>query len=592
MLRFEDPIFLWLLCILPVLILIRLIGWRRRHAKLKKLGDPELLKQLMPGISKYRPTVKFCLLLSALALLIVMLARPQMGSKISHDKRQGIETIICLDISNSMLAEDVVPSRLDKSKMLVENLVDNFTNDKIGLIVFAGDAFVQLPITSDYVSAKMFLQNITPGLIQTQGTNIADAIDLASKSFTQQNNVGRAIVVITDGENHEPGATEAAAAAKKKGINVFILGIGNTTGAPIPMGDGGYLKDHSGNTVMTALNENMCKDLAQAGSGQYIHVDNTSDAEKTLNDDLTKLQKGDTSSVIYSEYDEQFQAVGILVILLLIIEICILEVKNPLLRNVMFFGKAFSMGKAAKSSQLGKTCILLLLLIVNSGLAFAQNDRTFIRQGNKLYRSQKWAQAETQYRKAISKNAKNTQALYNLGCALMMQQKDSMAMVQYQLAAQEETNVLRRSKSYHNMGVIMQNHREYAKAIECYKMALRCNPQDNETRYNLALCKKLLKNQPQKNNKDNKNNKNKNDKNKNKDQNNKNKNNEQDKNNKKNNDKDKNKQNQNEERNQDKMSKDNAEQLLNAAIQQEKATKQKMQKALSQPKSRSYEKNW
>lgn len=589
MLRFEDPIFLWLLCILPVLILIRLIGWRRRHAKLKKLGDPELLKQLMPGISKYRPTVKFCLLLSALALLIVMLARPQMGSKISHDKRQGIETIICLDISNSMLAEDVVPSRLDKSKMLVENLVDNFTNDKIGLIVFAGDAFVQLPITSDYVSAKMFLQNITPGLIQTQGTNIADAIDLASKSFTQQNNVGRAIVVITDGENHEPGATEAAAAAKKKGINVFILGIGNTTGAPIPMGDGGYLKDHSGNTVMTALNENMCKELAQAGSGQYIHVDNTSDAEKTLNDDLTKLQKGDTSSVIYSEYDEQFQAVGILVILLLIIEICILEVKNPLLRNVMFFGKAFSMGKAAKSSQLGKTSILLLLLIVNSGLAFAQNDRTFIRQGNKLYRSQKWAQAETQYRKAISKNAKNTQALYNLGCALMMQQKDSMAMVQYQHAAQEETNVQRRSKSYHNMGVIMQNHREYAKAIECYKMALRCNPQDNETRYNLALCKKLLKNQPQKNNK---NNKNKNNKNKNKDQNNKDKNNEQDKNNKKNNDKDKNKQNQNEERNQDKMSKDNAEQLLNAAIQQEKATKQKMQKALSQPKSRSYEKNW
>lgn len=592
MLRFEDPIFLWLLCILPVLILIRLIGWRRRHAKLKKLGDPELLKQLMPGISKYRPTVKFCLLLSALALLIVMLARPQMGSKISHDKRQGIETIICLDISNSMLAEDVVPSRLDKSKMLVENLVDNFTNDKIGLIVFAGDAFVQLPITSDYVSAKMFLQNITPDLIQTQGTNIADAIDLASKSFTQQNNVGRAIVVITDGENHEPGATEAAAAAKKKGINVFILGIGNTTGAPIPMGDGGYLKDHSGNTVMTALNENMCKELAQAGSGQYIHVDNTSDAEKTLNDDLAKLQKGDTSSVIYSEYDEQFQAVGILVILLLIIEICIMEVKNPLLRNVMFFGKAFSMGKAAKSSQLGKTSVLLLLLIVNSGLAFAQNDRTFIRQGNKLYRSQKWAQAETQYRKAISKNAKNTQALYNLGCALMMQQKDSMAMVQYQPAAQEETNVLRRSKSYHNMGVIMQNHREYAKAIECYKMALRCNPQDNETRYNLALCKKLLKNQPQKNNKDNKNNKNKNNKNKNKDQNNKNKNNEQDKNNKKNNDKDKNKQNQNEERNQDKMSKDNAEQLLNAAIQQEKATKQKMQKALSQPKSRSYEKNW
>lgn len=339
MLRFEDPSYLWLLWLIPVLVLVRLVGWRRRKAKLKRLGDPELLKQLMPNISKYRPTVKFVLMLAALALLIVMVARPQMGSKISHDKRHGIETIICLDISNSMLAQDVAPSRLDKSKMLIENLVDNFNNDKIGLIVFAGDAYVQLPITSDYVSAKMFLQNINPSLIQTQGTNIGEAIALASKSFSQQENVGRAIIVITDGENHEEGAQEAAAAANKQGVNVFILGIGNPQGAPIPMGDGSYLKDHSGNTVMTALNEQMCRELAQAGKGEYIHVDNTSDAEKKLNDDIAKLQKGDVTSVVYSAYDEQFQAVGILVILLLIIEICINEIKNPLLKNIKLFNK-------------------------------------------------------------------------------------------------------------------------------------------------------------------------------------------------------------------------------------------------------------
>lgn len=339
MLRFEDPAFLWLLWVIPVLVLVRLIGWRRRRAKLRKLGDPELLKQLMPHISKYRPTVKFVLMLAALALLIVMVARPQMGSKISNEKRNGIETMICLDISNSMLAEDVAPSRLDKSKMLIENLVDNFTNDKIGLIVFAGDAFVQLPITSDYVSAKMFLQNISPSLIQTQGTNIAQAISLASKSFTQQENIGRAIIVITDGENHEVGAQDAAQMANKKGINVFILGIGNAKGAPIPMGDGSYLTDNAGNTVMTALNEQMCRELAQAGKGQYIHVDNTSDAEKALNDDLAKLQKGDMTSVIYSAYDEQFQAVGILIILLLLVEVCMMEVKNPMLRNIKFFKK-------------------------------------------------------------------------------------------------------------------------------------------------------------------------------------------------------------------------------------------------------------
>ena len=339
MLRFEDPIFLWLLWIIPVLILVRFIGWRKRRAKLRRLGDPELLKQLMPDISKYRPTVKFVLMLAALALLIVMVARPQMGSKVSHDKRNGIETMICLDISNSMLAEDVAPSRLDKSKMLIENLVDNFSNDKIGLIVFAGDAFVQLPITSDYVSAKMFLQNISPSLIQTQGTNIAQAISLASKSFTQQENIGRAIIVITDGENHEVGAQDAAQMANKKGINVFILGIGNAKGAPIPKGDGSYLTDNAGNTVMTALNEQMCRELAQAGKGQYIHVDNTSDVEKALNDDLAKLQKGDMTSVIYSAYDKQFQAVGILIILLLLVEVCMMEVKNPILRNIKFFKK-------------------------------------------------------------------------------------------------------------------------------------------------------------------------------------------------------------------------------------------------------------
>ncbi|ALO49006.1 VWA domain-containing protein [Hoylesella enoeca] len=337
MFRFEDPSYLWLLLIVPLLTVIRLAIWRQRRSKLRLFGDPLLLKEMMTGVSAYRPTVKFWLLQAALALLILMLARPQMGSKISHEKRNGIETIIALDISNSMLCQDVAPTRLDKSKLLVENLVDKFTNDKIGLIVFAGDAFVQLPITSDYVSAKMFLQNIDPSLIATQGTDIAHAINLSINSFTQQENVGKAIIIITDGEDHEGGAVEAAKAAKKKGINVFILGVGTTAGAPIPDGNGGYMKDVSGQTVMTALNEQMCREIAQAGSGTYIHVDNTNDAQEKLNNELTKLQKGETESVIYSEYDEQFQAFGILVVLLLIAEVCLLERKNPLFKNVKLF---------------------------------------------------------------------------------------------------------------------------------------------------------------------------------------------------------------------------------------------------------------
>ena len=236
------------------------------------------------------------------------------------------------------------------------------------------------------------------------------------------------------------------------------------------------------------------------------------------------------------------------------------------------------------------------MLLVGTAQAGAQTDRNLIRQGNRAFKSQKWAVAETQYRKAIFKNQKNPQAIYNLGCALMAQQKDSMAIQQFTHAAQLETNRLRRAASYHNMGVIMQNHREYAQAIEYYKMALRCNPQDNETRYNLALCKKLLKNNPQnkdknKNNKDKNKDKNKKDQNKDKNKDNKDKNDDKNKNDKNKNKNNKNNQNQNQP-NQDKMSRENAEQLLNAAVQQEQATKRKLQKAMSQPRRKAYDKNW
>lgn len=240
--------------------------------------------------------------------------------------------------------------------------------------------------------------------------------------------------------------------------------------------------------------------------------------------------------------------------------------------------------------RLRRLCLLLGLLLVSTVAALAQNDRTFIRQGNRQYRARKWTAAEVQYRKAIARNANNPQAVYNLGCALMMQQKDSLAMQQFAKSADlQTTNKIRRAKSFHNMGVIMQNHQEFAKAIECYKMALRNNPQDNETRYNLALCQHQLKNQ--KNQQNQNKNKSGNDKNNKDKQNKKNKDQNKDQN-KQNNNKNKDKNNQSHKPEQDKMSRDNAEQLLNAAVQQEKATKQKMQKAMSQPRRRQYDKNW
>ncbi len=558
MFRFEDPIYLYLLVLIPVLVLIHFLMLRRQKQRLRKFGDPELVRQLMPDVSRFRPLVKFWLLLGALALLIVVLARPQFGNKISHEKRTGIETIICMDISNSMLAEDVAPSRLDRSKMMVENLVDHFTNDKIGLIVFAGDAFVQLPITSDYVSAKMFLSSITPAMIATQGTDIAAAINMASHSFTQEENIGKAIIVITDGEDHEGGAMEAAKDARSRGMNVFVLGVGSTKGAPIPDASGSYMTDRTGETVMSRLNEQMCREIAQAGGGAYIHVENNSNAQRQLDDQLDKLQKSETS--IYSDFDEQFQAVAILALLLLILEICIFDRRNPLLKRLSLFG---SKKKAAT-----------MLLCVVALSASAQSDRQLIREGNKQFRLGQYDKAEVSYRKAIEKNPKNAQAQYNLGNALMAQKKDSAAVQQFQQAAQLETSPLRKAAAYHNMGVICQTHKMFGEAIDAYKQALRQNPQDDETRYNLVLCQRQKKKQDQNQQNQNKNDQKKDDQKQDKQEQNK----------------DKQKEKQQQQKPQ--MSKDNAEQLLNAAIQNEKMTQDKMKKQQQNPQRRNVLKNW
>ena len=329
MFRFDNPTYLWLLLLIPLLAMIYLYSLRQSKRRLKRFGSLKLMHQLSPMASPRRKLIKFVLAELILTLLILIVARPQIGNKIANNtSREGIEVIMALDISNSMLATDVVPSRLDKSKLMVEGLMNKFTKNKLGLIVFAGDAFVQLPITSDYVSAKMFLDNINPSLIGTQGTDIGKAINLAMHSFTPNTQTGKAIVVITDGEDNEGGAEAMAKQAQEKGIKVFILGIGSTQGATIPMPNGEDLRDANGNIVKTHLNEEMCKKIADAGHGVYIHVDNSSVADALLERELGKLQKGEINNVVYSDYDEQFQAFALLVVLSLIIDVFILERKR------------------------------------------------------------------------------------------------------------------------------------------------------------------------------------------------------------------------------------------------------------------------
>lgn len=338
--KFANPEYFYLFIFLFLLLAVYFYSNFRRERNLKKYGDSELLKNLMPDVSRYRPGIKFWLSFFALAFLIVVLARPQFGSKKETVTRQGIETVIALDISNSMMAQDIAPNRLEKAKNMISKLIDKFENDKVGLIVFAGDAFVQLPITNDFISAKMFLESISPSLISRQGTDIGAAINLAMKSFTPNEEVGKAIIVITDGENHEGGAEEAAKQASEKGMAVYIMGVGTTEGAPIPTGDtNDFRKDKEGNVVMTKLNEEMSQNIARAGNGAYIRVDNTNNAQKLLEKEIDKLAKADVTTEVYSEYNEQFEFIAWLVLLLLVTDILILPGKSRFTRNIKFFDK-------------------------------------------------------------------------------------------------------------------------------------------------------------------------------------------------------------------------------------------------------------
>ena len=338
MFKFANPEYLYLLVLVPVLVALHVFSNIRRRRKLFEYGDAELLSQLMPDASVSRPNIKFWLLFAAYTLCCFLLARPQFGSKQETVTRKGIEPVIALDISNSMLADDVTPNRLEKSKRIISNLVDQFKDDKIGLIVFAGDAFVQLPITSDFISAKVFLNTISPALITRQGTDIKTAIELATRSFTPNEGVGKAIIVITDGENHEGGAVEAAQAAAEKGYIVYVMGVGLPSGSPIP-GDrrGEFRKDRDGNVVVTRLNEEMCRNIAAAGKGAYFYVDNSNAAEKALQKEIDKLAKADVETTVYTEYDEQFAIIAWMILVVLLFEIFICESRNPRLRKFSLF---------------------------------------------------------------------------------------------------------------------------------------------------------------------------------------------------------------------------------------------------------------
>lgn len=329
MFRFEHIEYLWLLTALIPLTLLFIFFQRWRKKAVKAFGKPVLVTQLIPDLSNASHVVKFVLLALAYTFIVVGFANPQIGTKQEKVKRQGIDVIIAMDVSNSMLSEDVKPNRLLRAKNFVSNFIDELNNDRLGMIVFAGRAYLQMPLTVDYSASRMYLKTINTNLIPTQGTNIAEAVELARKSFVEGDTKHKALVIITDGEDNEGGADEAIAEAVKEGIKVFTLGVGTDNGGPIPQGSD-YKRDEDGNIVLSKMNQDMLRDLASKGNGKYFQLGSGKDEIEAIFKELGRIGTKEFEEIVFTDFDDQFQWCLAIAALLLLAEWWISERKFTL----------------------------------------------------------------------------------------------------------------------------------------------------------------------------------------------------------------------------------------------------------------------
>lgn len=568
MFRFESPEYLYILIAIPILVLLFWFNRRLRLKRLKQLGKPEYVRPLLADSSAVRVWVKFSLLMVVVAFVVLTVARPQLGMRMKSNHVAGIEVVVALDVSNSMMASDIAPTRLDKAKQIVSTLCSRLKNDKIALVIFAGNAFLQMPMSADNVSVDMFLDAINTKMIPVQGTSIAEALSVSKGSFSLQKDVKQAIVLITDGEDHEGGVDDILSELKSMDTNVYVLGIGDTKGAPIKMGND-YMRDAQGNVVLTRLNEEMCRSIASKADGLYIHIDNSNSAQEQLVDELNQLQRTNLETSSYEEYAELFPWLAMIALVLLILEVMIMPRRSHYFDKWNFL-KVHSPGR--------KT--LLILMLMGSTMAFAQSEtKVQTHKGNKAMERKLDSLAIIHFKKAIAIDSMNYKAHYNLGNAYLRSGKSDDAMKEYDKSAKLMPSRIIKTAIYHNMGVVSYASGQYDKAVDSFKEALRTNPKDNRTRYNLALAQYMLKKNPPQNqnqqqdqqNKDNKDN-NKNDK-----------------------DKQQQPQQDNEkqqQQNQHNISKQNAEQMLRAVQMKERQTQEKLKHKQVPAMHRHYEKNW
>ena len=567
MFRFESPIYLYLLTLIPLLFLLFALNLRKRRNLLGKLGNWKSVCSLLSNVSEKRVWFKFILLVSALFFLILSLARPQIGTRQKTDTVKGIEVVVALDVSNSMMAQDVKPTRLDKAKQIVSSVCNRLRNDKMALVVFAGNAFLQVPISADNVSITMFLDAVNTGMIPTQGTSINEALSVGNRSFSAQKGVKKALVMITDGEDHEGGIDDAIKELKKNDIKVFVMGIGEPKGAPVIVG-GNYLRSMDGQIVISRLNEQMCKDVANRTDGTYIHVDNTNSAQEQLVNELKKLQASEMETTTYSEYNELFPWLAAISLVLLMMEVVVQYRKS---RYSEKWERFWEHGNASK-------LVVFFVMCVTCMPTPAQTvTKIHTHKGNVSFNRKHDSLAIINYKKAIAADQANFKAHYNLGNTYLRQGKGQDAMKEYEKSASYTSSKLMKKTINHNMGCIYYFTKQYDKPVEAFKESLRADPKDNRVRYNLAMAQFMLKKNPGKSSPQPDPQQNKQDKQKN------------------------NQDNQNQGKtdapNQKKptdgsMSKQNAEQMLRAVQMKERKTQEKL-KHKQKPNSRKYlEKNW
>ena len=527
-----------------------------------------ILNHIIPYKNLIQERIKLGLFFFSLIILIIAIANPQIGVKGEKIKGQGLDIILLLDVSNSMLAEDIQPNRISRSKYFIAKFLDKLKHDRVGLILFAGSSYSQVPLTIDFTSIKMSLPIIDPTNFPSQGTNIGEAVDMAGKALGLTDSKSKAIVIITDGEDHDQEANAAIEAARKNGIKVFAVGVGEEQGVPIPVGNGEFKKDEEGNTVMTAFNRGMLENLASIGNGSFYHLGQQGNIEEDVIAELNKLEGKDFEEFDYSNFNSYFYWFALVVLFLLFIEFVIPTVDiDQFIRNI---------------TSISFLIILSLSLNAQTSEEKQKNaSRTLIRKGNSNYQNNNFEKAELNYRKALVVHPKSRTANFNLANTLYSQQKFQESIDYYEKCVDKSDDKLSRARTYHNLGNALFKANQVTEAIRAYENALKFNPSDMDTKYNLALAKKQQKNKGgggknnQQQNQDKKDNK------------------EDKKNNSSGGQPQEKPQNNKPEEKQGKgMDKEQAQHLLEALKNQEQNTQNKMEAKKPKPEAKKREKDW